>query len=139
MAKRTVMTMIVVASKNKLRELKEEYQKSLRMMDWDITLNLNVPRSQFFRVGCVGESFWNYTIRKATINICDPSTMLSEEIDDFDMEETLVHELLHVKFAPVVDFTNENDSLEDRLHHQIIQDCARAIVCAKRSGSDGKK
>jgi hypothetical protein len=47
----------------------------------------------------------------------------------FDKEKTLVHELLHCKFA-IIDYSG--NEIVDRLIHQLIEDRAKSLVKAKR-------
>lgn len=47
----------------------------------------------------------------------------------WDFERVLVHELLHLKFSLLDESGND---LQDRVVHQMIDDLARALVCAKR-------
>jgi hypothetical protein len=76
---------------------------------------------------------WQETIRTARIDILDP-VCYGDRIIPFDWEKTLVHELLHLKFCLVQDVEND---MQSRLMHMYIDDIARALVDAKRSGKDG--
>ena len=67
---------------------------------------------------------WSETGKNARIEIIDPE-YYGERITPFNFEKTLIHELLHLKMS----FGCQNeDNVEDRVMHQIIDDLARAFV-----------
>jgi hypothetical protein len=54
---------------------------------------------------------------------------------EYDKEKTLVHELLHLKFSFLGESGND---LQDRVAHQVLNDLAKSLVDAKRSGNGDK-
>lgn len=70
------------------------WQKRLRLQDWNITVA--VVRKSELSTGCYGEVGVNLIYRQAEISLMDPIDF--EESDgerERDMEDSLVHELLH--------------------------------------------
>lgn len=110
--------------------LLKEWQKRLSMQDWRIVVKedcepdeMSVDESS----GCVS---WQESTRTACIQILDPK-YYGQRVVAFDFEQTLVHELLHLKFCLFYDADGE---LRERIVHMVIDDMARALVDAKRVG-----
>lgn len=57
--------------------------------------------------------------------VLDPVDYPPDIITPYELEETLVHELLHLHFAP---FMSEHDTLERTLQEQAIDAIAKALV-----------
>ena len=74
---------------------------------------------------------WEESTKVALIQILDEAEY-GEQIEPFDWEKTLVHELLHLKTCLVSD---KVEPLQERYMHQIISDLSRAFVDAKRMGA----
>lgn len=77
-------------TQTELEQLTSYWQDKLRLVDWDITVRYKT-QSQLGEA--VGRAKYIETLNQATIEILKP------EHDEWgtDIEETLVHELLHVK------------------------------------------
>ena len=75
-----------------------------------------------------GECTWDYIHKCAVINILNPKDY-GERVVPFDKEKTLVHELLHCKFAMI---DNSGNDIVDRHIHQLVEDLAKALVKANR-------
>lgn len=71
--------------------------------------------------GCVS---FRHATRQAIVQILDPVDYI-DKLVPFNYEKTLIHELLHIKFA---DLDNSGDPLRDKLTHQMVDDLARAFV-----------
>ena len=113
-------------------KLLEEWQERLGLQDWAICLRINCKQTDLEDQNAVGETEWSATIKSAFIRIVSKEEY-GERMLDFDFEKTLVHELLHLKFA-IIDL--ENTSYESKVvelaRHQLLDDLARALVMAKR-------
>lgn len=109
-------------------ELLQEWQDRLCLQDWRIILCDNLKPEEMTDENVAGCTVWNETIKAARIEILNPEYYGSRMIP-FDYEETLVHELLHLKTSLVSDGVCE---LQERYMHQMIDDLARALVNAKR-------
>lgn len=102
-------------------ELLEFWQKNLGLQDWKITLFDNCNHLEVD--GC-GTTDLDEVHKIAVIRIID-QVYYGNRVVPFSFEKTLVHELLHVKFAMI---DNTDDKIHDRLLHQYIDDLARAFV-----------
>lgn len=118
----------------KHKVLLAEWQERLGLQDWRIRLKPKCRPEEMTLENCAGCTDWSETVKTARIEIMDPA-YYGERIVPFDWEKTLVHELLHLKTSLVSDGV---DKLQERVMHQMIDDLARAMVDAKRSGGDEK-
>ena len=109
-------------------EMLDYWQKLLGLTDWKIVLKTDCFSSEMKTPDCAGENEWKESIKVSVIRILKEEEY-GERILPFDLEKTLVHELLHLKFCLLDDSGNE---LQDRYVHQLIDDLARALVAAKR-------
>lgn len=112
-----------------MQKLLKEWQERLSLNDWVIVLNDDCPVCDFNIPNCAGECEWDLVHKSAVIRLISESEY-GERILPFDKEKTLVHELLHCKFAMIDDSGND---IVDRYIHQLIEDLAKSLVNAKRS------
>lgn len=106
------------------QELLEKWKCKLGLHDWKIKLYANCKPEEMTMGGVAGCTEWSESGKTARIEIIDPE-YYGDRIVPFDFEKTLIHELLHLKMS----FWCQNeDSVEDRVMHQIIDDLARAFV-----------
>lgn len=111
-----------------------KWQKRLGLMDWNIRMYTNVRYHNMESEGAEGHVQYSEEHRTARIQILDPDHWTLADFS-FDQEKTLVHELLHIKFS----LLDESDNpIQNRIVHQLIDDLARALVDAERSGSAQK-
>ena len=109
-----------------------EWVTRLGLQDWVIKLEDDCKpedMDEFDVAGCVS---YSEPGKCAKIQIIDPK-YYGKRIVVFDYEKTLVHELLHLKLSLLADKTGD---LQERYVHQIIDDLAKALVDAKRSGTE---
>lgn len=90
----------VIYTKEKLRDKCAEWQKVLRLQDWDIKTSIERERDMKI-ANCNGVITINEEHRSATIRILDPLDYSPDEPYPQDMEKTLVHELLHIHLIPM--------------------------------------
>lgn len=114
------------------KQLLKHYQKLLGLQDWLVVLYDKCKPQDFTEQDRDGECEYNETLKTAIIRILDP-IYYGERVLSFDFEKTLVHELLHIKFAFI---DNSGNELQDRLVHTLINDLAKAIVYNKRNNSE---
>lgn len=107
------------------RKLLEEWKIRLGLHDWTIKVNLSEPH-EFKLQDCDGECEYTLIMKSARIQILKPK-YYGDRILKYCAERTLVHELLHCKLAHL-DTDNEGFNRE---MHVIIEDMARALICAK--------
>ena len=103
----------------------------LGISDWYIILETNVKPEDMFIDEADGCVKYEETIKSAQIQIVDEK-LRSPTVRPFDFEETLVHELLHIKFCMLERGKNWDKKLQLRLLHQAIDDISRALVSAKK-------
>lgn len=77
--------------------------------------------------GCVS---YTETTKAAKIQILNPEER-RDGLRQFDFEEILVHELLHMKLCLLEKGDDWDNKLQLRLLHTLIDDLARAFVDAK--------
>lgn len=110
----------VILTEKQLQEKLKYWKKRLRLRDW--TIDAHVYRlSEFSNTNRQGECQWVEESKTAQIKVLDPADF-SHTILINDMEETLVHELLHLHFAPMN---------EDKYYmpiEQAIESIAKALV-----------
>lgn len=112
----------------KINELLKEWQERLDLSDWVIDLRDDCPICNFNLDNCVGECEWDLVHKCAVIRLMQESEY-GDRILPYDKEKTLVHELLHIKFALI---DNSGNDIVDRYIHQLIEDLSKALVKAKR-------
>lgn len=101
-----------------------KWQQRLGLQDWTIKLCRDCKPEEMSIPNVSGCTEWSEAIKTARIEIIDPM-YYGERIVPFNFEKTLIHELLHLKMS----FWCQNeDDVEDRVMHQIIDDLARAFV-----------
>lgn len=107
------------------KQLCREWQKVMRLQDWDV--KVFIRRASFFSSENVqGECRWVLPSKEATIFLLDPIDYPTDTSWEQDHEQTLVHELAHLHFAP---FWDNDDSVT---MEQAIDAMAKALVSLKR-------
>ncbi len=97
----------VILTEDELRLKCREWQQILRLQDWDIEVNIKRHREIQGPSGDEeGRIRTNEDYKKGFIEILDPIDLDPARYAPLDMEEVLVHELLHIHFR----FANDHDS-----------------------------
>jgi hypothetical protein len=105
----------------------------LRLSDWRIKGKL--VRAWDLDYNKQGSCKWTLSRKEAHIKIMDTLDYDPDFIYPQDQEEVLVHELLHLHFAPFDKF--DLDTLEGVAIEQAIQSIAAALIKVHREKSDG--
>lgn len=115
-------------------KLLDEWQERLGLQDWAIILKYNCKRSDMDDPNySIGETHWETTSKCARISIIGEEEYGDNLMLPYDFEKTLVHELLHIKFALIdKDLNTYEGIVAESARHQLIDDLARALVLAKR-------
>lgn len=114
----------------KLKRLAEEWQRVLGLQDWRIKLFPNCRPEEMGDPEADGFVDYQESTKTARIDLLDP-TFYGNRAVEYDVEETLLHELLHLKLSLLF----EGDKLLERVAHQWVDDFARALVWARRAGN----
>ena len=115
---------------NDAEKLLRKWQKRLGLSDWCIKLQTDCLPDDMTLQNCAGCTSWQESIKAAVIQLLAPECY-GKRIVSYDIEKTLIHELLHLKLALLGESGND---LQDRLVHQLIDDLARAFVETGRNG-----
>ena len=107
-----------------------EWIMRLGLEKWKINCMLDAAPEDFLSSDEIraGEAEWVAVTRRATIKIRRKEAYADQE--EYDFERTLVHELLHLVFAPF--YPSTGDCLETVVH-MTIEDLARALVDARHA------
>jgi hypothetical protein len=122
--------MYCVLTQEELNELCAEWQNTLRLNHWDIYAAIT-RNSDFSDEGNEGEIDYFLEKGDAAIRILDPIDYPQDTPFRQDMEQTLVHELLHLYFAPFQP-NKEKDELKYAYWERAIDDLAKVLVKIKR-------
>jgi hypothetical protein len=108
------------------------WQKVLRLQDWDVYARIARGR-ELFTENSAAAVRWTLAKKVATLQLLDPIDYEDNLAVEQDHEVSLVHELLHLHYAP---FDNtEDDSLELYTLEQSIEAISRALVDLKRKAA----
>ncbi len=113
---------------DQLRVVCSTWQNILRLTNWDIAVCI-CRKAEFDNPEAAGEIKYQLSSGKAMICLLDSADYADSPFEQ-DMEKTLVHELLHLYFAP---FTPEPGTLADDLMENTIEHIAEALVNLKRN------
>ena len=105
------------------------WRDKLQLNDWSIRFKYNVSYEDMNIEDACGCTSWNEAGKSALIQILRPD-QYGERIVPFDIEKTIVHELLHIKTSLI---SSNCDDLQQRVAHQLIDDLAKAMVDARRN------
>ena len=111
-----------------MKKLRKEWQHRLDLDDWEILIQ-KTRREDMSDESNQGEAHYFFVAKQALITILDPIDYINKPFKQ-DIEQTIVHELLHLKFA-ILD-TEDNTAWSNPLAHQLLNDMAKALVRAKR-------
>lgn len=110
-----------------LEKLLKKWQHILDLDNWTIKLTDNCT------IEDIGENsgYCDYDeLHKCAVIYILDEKQYGDRILPLDIEKTLVHELLHIKFW----FLDKSESIvQNRLVHQLIEDMAKALVSIKRN------
>lgn len=102
------------------------WQKRLNLQDWKISVIMS--RAAELRPRTLGNIHWDLARKTAVIRVLDPADyhMGQREMLD-DMEFTVVHELLHLGFAPVLADLARTDANRREEEHT-VNDVTQALL-----------
>lgn len=102
------------------------WQKRLNLQDWKITVCM--ARTTDLRYKTLGNIHWDLEHKSATIHVLDPADYKVAPNEMYaDMQVTLVHELIHLGFAPVLAELQRSDANRREEEHA-VNHMARALL-----------
>ena len=107
-----------------------EWLDRLGLHDWAVELHSDVNPSDMRIQNAIGCTSWEESTKTAVIQIVDPDK-ITGLTRDFNYEQVLVHELLHLKTSLLSSREEDYESLSDRILHQLIDDLSRAMINLK--------
>ena len=110
------------------RKLFNYWRKKLNLSDWTIKFEFNVDPDDMAIEGACGATSFVESCKSAIVQIVDPKKM-EDGIVPFNLEETIVHELLHLKLSLI---TTGSDAMTERVGHQIIDDLSKSFVATRK-------
>lgn len=126
----------VIFTEGELKEKLKEWQGKLRLQDWMINVEI-VRQREMSQMNRLGEVEFNVYAKTANISILDPV-----DYDDWgkqDMENTLVHELLHLHLAGICYHFGKNDEVYAVMEEQAIEGITSGLISASRTGKVVRK
>lgn len=117
-----------VVSPEKLNILLVEWIDRLRLQEWNIVVDI-YREKDFICEDSVGENSFNKSNAKSIIRILDPCDYSENTRFPQNMEKTLVHELLHLKFCYFE--PEDENSLEHDMWERTIETLAETLVKTK--------
>jgi len=111
-------------SNEDLQDLCRKWQRTLRLQDWFVTVSY--ARFRELTDGAQANVAINFEKRAAQIRIMEPSDYPTTDIiAPQDIEQALVHELLHLHFAS---FDDKISEFERTAEEQVLNALAAAFV-----------
>ncbi|MEK3887459.1 hypothetical protein [Bacillus sp. FSL K6-3431] len=120
----------ILLTQEQLQEKLVYWQEKLRLQDWILTAR--IARAREMNAEYVAQVNWNLSKKMATIYILDPIDYPDDCMGDRDMENDLVHELLHLHLAPISEHFSENKAVYNTFEEQAIESIAFGLIQAER-------
>lgn len=115
-----------------LEDMLRFWQERLRLQDWDIKICF-ARGSEFDDGSSSGEVLYRLRSKQAMIKILDPIDYPGDTLWEQDVEETVVHELLHLHFGSL----QIEEEFESIMLEQAICCIADGLIRTKREQSHG--
>ena len=112
-------------------KLLDEWTERLGLKDWFIVLETNCKPENMLLQDADGCVSYAETTKSAKISMINKELRSRDSLRPFSFEETLVHELLHLKFCLLEEGEDWDNTLQLRLLHTVIDDIARALIDTK--------
>lgn len=114
--------------RRRAEELVEQWKRILGLTDWRIT----VSTARRIR-GAAADITYYWTLRKAHIRVSEDLIRAEREGFD-DLEQVVVHELIHIWLAPLFERIQADEALLN-VAEQGINAIADALVSLRRTGT----
>lgn len=105
----------------------------LKLKEWDV--KVKICRARDMQEGTAGTINWEVNHKDAFIRLLDPIDYPEDSMRDQDMEETLVHELLHLHFSTISENFGggKNNEFYSLFEEQAICSIAAGLIKLHRS------
>lgn len=120
----------VLLTHEELVELCREWQETLQLQDWTVAVAILRGRDMT-HVDNSAQVYYVQRTKEARIAILDPVDYPESNIFPQDMEQALVHELVHLHVAPIWDDESDHEVQGE----QAVNCLANALIAAKRAGN----
>lgn len=120
----------VILNEEELQERLKYWQEKLRLQDWIVEVQISRGKDMMEDTcACV-----DYTLSKkmASVKILDPIDYPDDVMGERDMENDLVHELLHLHFAPINEHFNDDNEIYSTFEEQAVESIASGLISAER-------
>ena len=121
-------------SKKEAFKLLKEWQNTLGLNDWTITMDL-LDLEEVGNGKAYQETEYEESVKAAVIHVAHYEQLADYNKKLFNFERTLIHELLHIKFCLLDD---EKNSLQSRVLHQIVDDLSKSFYITKYKNKENK-
>lgn len=120
----------VLLTQEELENKLEYWKEKLRLQDWDI--EVSIRRKNDMQFDALAIVSWTLSKKMATIRVLDQIDYDPSCMGVRDMENDLIHELLHLHFAPINDhFSNDND-VYSTFEEQAIESITSGLISSER-------
>lgn len=121
----------IILTEEMLQQRLVYWQQKLRLQDWRI--KVSIARSADIGGEYQGGINWSLNAKTASIRVLDPIDYPEHSSEKQDMENTLVHELLHIHFALISEKCNPQPTeIYNLFEEQAIESLADALVALER-------
>lgn len=114
----------VIYTEDELRAKCAEWQKILRLQDWDVRVSI-VRENQMLTKESNAEINVNVQHKLARLRVIDPIDYHPDNLNPQDMEKSLVHELLHIHLWQ---FTEELEGALQDAEEQALNMITDALI-----------
>lgn len=120
------------ANQEQMEQSLQDWQKELRLMDWEISIAIK-PAHKMFSQNVQASIEWQLAEKTAMIHILHPDDYPDGLVRDQDQEISLVHELIHLHYAPFEE--TEDGTLAHDMMELSIDTISHTLVRLKREGA----
>lgn len=116
------------------------WQERLRLQDWDI--EASIRRASEMEGEVVGSVSWSLSRKQASISILDQNDYPDDRMGYRDMENDLIHELIHIHLAPIHEHfgslgNGEMNPMYTMFEEQAIESLTSALLSERDKNSTG--
>ena len=110
-----------------LETIVAKWKPMLRVSDWEVTIGY-AHQHEFRSPSAEAQCHYERNLKRARILVLEPAEYHSGNGFPQDIEETVVHELLHLHFATI----DDSDGVKEVVFEQAIESIATSIIALER-------